>query len=1208
MKPAIHKTLKWLNWTLILPLLVVVLLLAILLYTPVGLKLGLWLSDKYVPQLSVAGHTGSLLGGMQLNNLSWHNEGVRFQLEQLQLDINNNCFFQLKLCVSELTLSKGSLKLGENTFRFNRFNTSAEAWGRELQFNDSQLQQLQIDLVPASEPSAEPFQYQPPTLSDLTLPLAVYVNRFNLTDASIIQAGQTTALPDVNFSVQAREQNIRLLDLQARHPLASLSATADITLQGSYPLQAQLSTVLNQAPLAGQQLNVSLSGTLADLAVSARTTGKIEAKADAQLALLTAGLPLSVNLDYEAFNWPLDNSDAWQLRRGNLTASGDLQQLQFGVNAGVSHSTVPAAELNATGQYLLADSVLLIDTAKVAVLDGAVSGNARIELADTLRWQAELNLTSIQPGSFWPEFSGQINGKLANTGTFRQDGSWQTELNQLAINGQLRDETINIQGKLAASYRQPVDRYQIDSEQLILQHGDNRITLSGSLAEQWQLDARITVPDLSSSLPMANGIINADVTLRGAQRQPQIAATITASELRYAGHSLQQLAVDVQLQVQQNQQIMTSLDLTASDGKLNGFQIDKLSLTGSGDEAQHQLNLDLLSTQADVSFRLSGQLTDRKRWQGQLSDATVGTPIGAWRLQDAIDLRYLLQQQQLNISQHCWQHDPGTLCLTENASLSAENLAAKIEIQQLNLASLNPLMPLAVNLTGELNARASANWQPGQQPRFELSVQSNRGALTEQTSPPIALSWQQLTLSSRLENDQLSASLQATLNEQAGLTARLNIADISSSNRPLSGSLQLTEFTLEFLQPLLDEYSELAGVISADIAADGSVENPLLSGQLALNKLRVKGKLAPTDINNGSLRVAFKGANADLQGDIATPQGDLTLAGKADWQQLDNWQALLGVKGDPLSVQIEQGKLQVKPDLEISANPQRIKLTGNVAIPSAQLSIDELPQNAVGLSSDTVTLNAEGQPVKEQQAMATPIVADIRLQLGDKVQLAAFGLETLLRGNLQVRQQNGRQTINGEVRLVDGTFRSYGQDLLIRSGKMTFNGPPDQPYLNVEAIRNPANMEDNVVAGIRVIGPADRPQITIFSEPAMPQANALSYLLVGRDLDSESGSAANAVTTSLIGMSIASSGSLVGEIGEAFGVSDLTLDTAGSGDNSQVTVSGYLTRDLQVKYGIGIFEPIGEFTLRYRLMQSLYLEAVSGLDKAVDLLYRFEFD
>ncbi|MAD74596.1 MAG: hypothetical protein CML20_07385 [Rheinheimera sp.] len=1208
MKPAVHKTLKWLNWTLILPLLVVVLLLAILLYTPAGLKLGLWLSHKYVPQLSVAGHNGSLLGGMQLNNVRWQNDSSAFQLDQLQLDIDNGCFFQFKLCVSKLALSNGTVTLGENTFRFDRFNTSVEAWGRELQVNNSQLQQLQIELAATTEPSPEPFSYKPPALSDISLPLAIYVNGFSLTDASIIQEQQKTPLPDVSFSVQAREQSIRLLDLQASHPQARLSATADITLKGNYPLNARLSAVLKEEPLAEQQLNVSLSGSLADLAATIRASGKIEASGEAQLAVLSAGLPLSVDLQYEAFSWPLEGDDSWQLSRGNLSATGDLQQLKFTVKAGVSHRTVPAIVLNAAGQYLLTDSVLSVDSAQVSTLDGTIAGNARIELADTLRWQAALKLSRIKPGSFWPEFNGEINGKLANTGTFSQDGSWQTELSQLAIDGRLKDEIINIQGKLAASFRQPVNRYKLDSEQLILQHGDNRISLSGSLAEQWQLDAQVSVPDLSSSLPSTQGVINADIPLRGAQRQPQLTATIAASDLRYAGNSLQQLALDLQLQVQQNQQLQATLDLTASDGSLQGFQIDKFSLTLSGNEAQHQLELALQSTRSDISFAVNGQLTDRKRWQGQLSDATVGSPIGPWQLQDVIDLGYAHQPQQLNISQHCWRNDPGSLCLTDNASLSAENLAATVELQQLNLASLNALMPLAVNLSGELNASVSANWQPGQRPRLDLSVQSNHGALTERSSPPISLSWQQLTLSSQLANDQLTTSVQATLNEQAGLTARLNIADISSNNRPLSGSLQLTDFTLEFLQPLLDEYSELAGVISADIAAEGTVQNPLLSGQLALNKLRVKGKLAPTDINNGSLRVAFKGAQADLQGDIVTPQGALTLAGKADWQQIDNWQARLGVKGDPLSIQIEQGKLQVKPDLDISANPQQIKLTGSIAIPSAQLSIDELPQNAVGLSGDTVILNAEGKPVKEQQAMATPITADIRLQLGDKVQLDAFGLETLLRGNLQVRQQQGKQTINGEVRLVDGTFRSYGQDLLIRSGKMTFSGPPDQPYLNVEAIRNPANMEDSVVAGIRVTGPADKPQITIFSEPAMPQANALSYLLVGRDLDSESGSAANAVTTSLIGMSIASSGSLVGEIGEAFGVSDLTLDTAGSGDNSQVTVSGYLTRDLQVKYGIGIFEPIGEFTLRYRLMQSLYLEAVSGLDNAVDLLYRFEFD
>ena len=208
-----------------------------------------------------------------------------------------------------------------------------------------------------------------------------------------------------------------------------------------------------------------------------------------------------------------------------------------------------------------------------------------------------------------------------------------------------------------------------------------------------------------------------------------------------------------------------------------------------------------------------------------------------------------------------------------------------------------------------------------------------------------------------------------------------------------------------------------------------------------------------------------------------------------------------------------------------------------------------------------------------------------------------------------MRQQPKQQpTVNGDVSLQDGTFRAYGQDLLIRQGKMSFNGPADQPFLNVEAIRNPANMEDDVIAGIRVSGPADEPSVVVFSEPAKAQASALAYLLMGRDLDSGSGNVGNAVTTSLIGMTLSSSSKVVGEIGEAFGLRDLTLDTAGAGDNAQVTVSGYLSRDLQLKYGYGIFNAVGEFTLRYRLMRRLYLEAVSGLDNAVDLLYKFEFD
>lgn len=79
----------------------------------------------------------------------------------------------------------------------------------------------------------------------------------------------------------------------------------------------------------------------------------------------------------------------------------------------------------------------------------------------------------------------------------------------------------------------------------------------------------------------------------------------------------------------------------------------------------------------------------------------------------------------------------------------------------------------------------------------------------------------------------------------------------------------------------------------------------------------------------------------------------------------------------------------------------------------------------------------------------------------------------------------------------------------------------------------------------------------------------------------------------------------MGKIGETFGVSNLALDTR-VGDSS-VVVSGYVLPGLQVKYGVGIFDSIATLTLRYRLMPKLYLEAVSGVDQALDLLYQFEF-
>ena len=93
----------------------------------------------------------------------------------------------------------------------------------------------------------------------------------------------------------------------------------------------------------------------------------------------------------------------------------------------------------------------------------------------------------------------------------------------------------------------------------------------------------------------------------------------------------------------------------------------------------------------------------------------------------------------------------------------------------------------------------------------------------------------------------------------------------------------------------------------------------------------------------------------------------------------------------------------------------------------------------------------------------------------------------------------------------------------------------------------------------------------------------------------------------LLGLGLAKSGKVVGSIGEAFGIQDLNLGTAGVGDSSKVQVSGNIGKRLQVKYGVGLFDGLAEVTLRYRLMPQLYFQSVSSTNQVFDLLYQFEF-
>ncbi|WNO61233.1 translocation/assembly module TamB domain-containing protein [Rheinheimera sp. MMS21-TC3] len=1255
-----RRGLKWLNFTLLIPFLVIALLLYVLLFTQLGLNFSVWLAKKVVPELTIASSSGYLLGELQLKNVQWQqDEHNSLALTQLDFDLQTSCLLSGKVCINQLlvdgitlqlttaesttepasnnqaifipipvtvkklAITNGNILLDGHQLNWQHFSAKVDAWGAKVQLDEVEWQQ--VNLTPAAADlntstmhtsTTEPFSYQALQLEDISLPLAIYISQFTLTDFTLHTA-TAQHLPFLQFAIQAQKQHINLTHLQLQHPQVTAEANLQLTLKDNYPIKAKVELVLLDEPLAQQKLRINLEGDFADLTINAIATNNIQAQLDAKIALLTDNLPITAKLTAAAPNIiNLDDQTKLTIKATKLNITGDLQQLQLLANTDYKLTNIPAGNLALTATVTPKNAQ--INKLIINGLAGKTELTAKVDWQQDLQWHSQIQFKKIDLGILLQDYPGRISGQLSHQGKLTAQGNWLLDISTLDISGAIRDLPFTLQGDLQAqgdtslnnnlttpTAKQLLNSVSFNSKTLSLIHGDNSIIFSGGLAKHWQLTAAIQIPDLSKSIANAKGKLNGKAIISGAKLTPTIVAAIKATDIRYQQFALDLLQLDSNIKWADS--ITADINLEAKQGRFQQHTLEQLTIKLQGNEQQHAADIQLLSSLGQADVELSGQLTAANIWQGKLKHATLSSIQGQWQLQQAAPIQYAISEQQVTISQHCWQQQTTRLCLDKTANISAEQGQFVLSLNQFELATLDPLLPISMTTTGKLEAKASASWQQNTAAKVTLTVKGENGSTTINDTEAINIPWQSFLL--QLDSaEQLNTKLDISFTDKAKLHAMAVISDLMQTDRKVEASLNISEFSLDFLQPLFDSSSDVSAEVNSQLRFTGLLAAPELSGNFSIANIKITGKGAPTTIENGSINLTFLGETAAIEGQLDTLDGQIALTGKANWQDINDWHATMQLAGDALSLQMPNISLKVKPNLTLDITPKLTLITGVVEVPNANISIDDLPQSAVAISSDTVLLDEQGLAIERTNTAPIPIHTDIKVILSNNVKLQAFGLVTKLSGELAVRQQDKGPQIYGEVALIDGTFRSYGQDLLIRRGKLKFNGPADQPYLDIEAIRNPESTEDDVIAGIKVVGPADEPLVTIFSEPGKPQANALSYLLTGRDIGSDSGSAADALTTSLIGMSIASSSKLVGNIGAAFGINDLSLDTAGAGNNSQVTVSGHLSRDLELKYGYGIFNAIGEFTLRYRIMRRLYLESVSGLDNTVDLLYKFEFD
>lgn len=1249
-------TLRWSKWIAITVaglLLTVILLLAILLYTHSGLRLALWGAHKVAPQLQVEHSEGALLSGFHLEGVQYKDETqyIDFSARKIDLELTSRCLLNFTVCLDKVAvdgvhfsmpqlaasdpdqaedpqsepatsisspialqltqfeLNDVDLNILGNQIRWKHFSTAASLVEDKLSLKPTTLEDSVVALAPASEEKAsvdpvEPDQPQTIVLPDVWIPLTVDVERIAI-ERFILEQETPLEINHLVVKAFAQGDQVKVEKLDLDMPQAQAELTTQVTLNQGYPLSLKANVLVKDEMAQGQTLTLSASGSAQKLTLHAVLDQVVTSQIDATLEPLEPNLPFDLNIQNTHAQWPLTGKSDYVVDLSQLSVLGSLDGYQLNLAAQAKGETIPETTLSLQGKGDLQQidlSELLIKT-----LGGEVKGQALANWSAPVNWKAALQLDNIQPGLQWPEAEGNISGRLETSGALTEQGGWSVDLPVLDIDGVLREYPLNVAGRLTASDVTASGDVHLNTPGIVISHGPNRITAKGELDKQWQMDVAIEMPELAKSVPDLNGRIQGNVAVRGAMAQPDINLQLDVNQIKWQDQATLN-SLNLKGSVTPLPQAKANLALHIQGAKYQDNQLDDLMLKVLGTQQQHNVTLDVDSNLAQISLALDGSLKDKPvmDWKGQLARAVITSQQGSWRLNKPTALGYNLGTQLASVQAHCWQQGESSLCLDKDIQVGDKG-EAQLTLNHFQFNQLQSFIPEDTKIEGLANANVWAKWAPNASPQAKVTVTLPKGQVTQQLDAPLVFGWNRVSLTANVQDDHLQAQWLVDVKDNGNLSGELRIPDLASEQKEMQGVLKLSPFNLDFLAPLVGEQNQVKSNIETDLKFSGPMLEPKVYGKMLIKDILVAGGFSPVEVNSGQVITQFNGSNATLNALIHTPDGDLKAKGDADWQDLTAWRSNLRIFANELKVDVPpMVKAKVSPDMTISVTPEVAKIRGNIDLPWGRIEVQELPPSAVSVSKDQVLLTKEGEPLEKDKGVPFKIETNVGVHIGDDFRLSAFGLKGNLKGDLKVAQREDGAYVVGEVNIVDGQYRSFGQELKITEGKILMNGPVDQPYVSITAIRDPDSTQDDVTAGVRVTGPADRPKVTVFSDPVMPQSNALSYLLRGQDIDAESDG--NAMYTALIGLSLAKSGKVVGELGEALGVQDLQLDTQGAGDDSQVTVSGYILPGLQVKYGVGIFDSVGEFTVRYRLLKDLYVEAVNGIDNAVDLLYQFEFD
>jgi len=977
-----------------------------------------------------------------------------------------------------------------------------------------------------------------------------------------------------------------------RQAVPVVALEADFTASAT---RVELGTV--RATLTGDG---TVAGTAAvDLARRVTLLGRVLPVVEARLALRDVDLSqIASGLESTRLGGTIGaNAGAFELDLTDPTRRGIAARAQARVDGerlrlARAQFDTPAGSVSARGTLALAAPWNVDLEGEFRDLDPAGAFGLRSALgASAARFGADVP----------PEWISRLRGRL--TGSWSAQGrAWPDPV----LKSRLVVDSGVIDGKpLRASAQGEVSPGRVAQAALALTFGDLQADARGSLGSAGdRLRFSVRAGSLAWLDPRMEGAAGARGELTGgwsAATGLGVVADFDGRRLRWAGETLRAGALSGRIEWPDLRAGRVALRLDAEALQAWGRGFDRASARVDGDVDAHTLHFDVVGPQAAARAAAHGALLRQAgsadwRWSGSIDELVADAPVPV-RLRSPAALS--VDAHQFALREAAFDVDGGSARITRFDWRDG-----------------------ALDTQGEASDLPVARWAE----RFAGPQALPAGAQLEDLR--LRGSWELAGASLRTPSGRVALRLDGGDAAESRGEAQLRL-----DQGRIEGPVDVRIPTLAFANRLIGPEWAVAGRLRFAGSVGGTVTRPRLQGTLAGSDLALVQRALGWRLANGTLAARFDGDRLDLDElRLESGGGSIAMSGQL---LLDGMHGGFTLRAQRLPVPIGPGqRVVVSGDTGIASSGTNFEWKGDIRADEGLIELRG--GEAPSLPDDVVIVDrtAPGEGPRAADDAATAgfrIGADLNLDMGEKLRVRGSGVDVVLAGALNLRGTlPAAPRAFGTVRVRSGTYTAYGQRLEIERGQVVFNGPLDNPVLDIVAMRR----DQAVEAGVALTGTVLSPRLRLVSSPEVPDSQKLSWLVLGVGLDevrtTGQGAALQAAAATLFG---SNDGGLSASLAGALGIDMLTVRGAGTGGvfdpnfgasfPGQATTGGMpvgtatqnvvaigkrLSSRVFLTYEQGLRGIWNLLRIQYDITNRLSIRAQAGTDSAVDMLYFYSFD